>query len=115
MTPLVLRQITEVTPEGVPVLDGENRKVIAVQRFTAAHVGHQAVCQPVSSEEDAVLALGVIDTADAGQGGDAPVVLRAGEASLTLAPDGSVRIEGGSFGLKVRNAIQFEGATIDLN
>ncbi len=115
MTPLVLRQITEVTPAGVPVLEGENRRVIAVQRFTASHVGGQAVCQAVASEDDAVLALGVIDRADAGQGGDAPVVLRSGEASLTLAPDGSVRIEGGSFGLRVRNAVRVEGATIDLN
>ncbi len=115
MTPLVLRRITAVTPAGVPVLDGENRRVIAVQRFTNAHVGSQVVCQPVSSEEDAVLALGVIDTTDAGWAGDAPVVLRSGEASLTLAPDGSVRIEGGSFGLRVRNAVRVEGATIDLN
>ena len=115
MTPLVLRAIVAVTPHGVPMLAGENRRVIAVQRFTTAHVGGQAVCQPVSSEEDAVLALGVVEPAEPAPVGPRPLVLRTGEASLTLAPDGSIRLEGCSFGVRLRDGVQINGATIELN
>ena len=114
MTPLLLRKVTGVDAGGVPVLDGDNRRIVAVQRFAQSHVGQQAVCQPAASEEDTLVVLGVLDDTpvdDAPQ----PLILQCGEASLTLAPDGSIRLEGGDFGLRVRDTVRITGAVIDLN
>ena len=65
-------------------------------------------------EEDTLVVLGVLDDTpvdDAPQ----PLILQCGEASLTLAPDGSIRLEGGDFGLRVRDTVRITGAVIDLN
>ena len=114
MTPIRLRQITSVSASGVPGFDGENRKVIAVQKFVSADVGRLAACQDVLSEEDAVLALGVVQQEDQGEG-DLPVILRSGESMLILAPDGSMRLEGRTLGVRTKGQIKFNGATIELN
>ena len=115
MIPLTLRHISSVDATGTPVLAHDNRRVIAVQRFTQNHVGQQAVCQPVTSEDDAIVALGVLqsetDTFDTPK----PVVLQCGEARLTLTPDGSIRLEGSDFGVRVRDGVSINGASIDLN
>jgi hypothetical protein len=114
LTPIVLKLILSVSDGGVPMLDGENRKVIAVQRFSAADIGKMAACQPVASEEDAVLALGIVDDTEDGSAPQ-PLVLRSGESMLLLAPDGSIRLEGRSFGVRTKGQIKFNGATIELN
>lgn len=117
MTPLILRTITDVAPGGIPVLEGENRQVVAVQRFDRSHIGRQAVCQPATSDDATIVALGILQSADeaAPDGLPHPLVLQCGASSLTLAPDGSIRLEGRDFGLRVQNGVRINGATIDLN
>lgn len=113
MTPLVLRTITSVSPDGIPELAGENRRLITVQAFRAQDVGRDAVCQPVTSEEDAVLVLGVLGEDNPTP--DLPLTLRCGDSSLTLAPDGSIRLEGSDLGIESTGGIRLNGATLDLN
>ena len=114
MTPLVLRRVVRVDEAGRPVLDGENRRIIAVQRFSQSDVGQQAVCQQAATEEDTLIALGVLQAED-DVSSPKPLVLQCGEAALTLAPDGSIRLEGGDFELRVRDTVRIRGAVIDLN
>lgn len=115
MIPLLLRQVTAVSDTGLPTLAGENRRVIAVQAFRAEDVGRLAACQEVASEEDAVLALGIISDEPNDDAAPQPLILKSGDSSLILAPDGSIRIEGRSFGLRTKGAIKLKGATVDLN
>ena len=74
-----------------------------------------AACQAVSSEEDAVLALGIIEEKSEVSDSPQPLLLRSGESMLLLAPDGSIRLEGRSFGVRTKGQIKFNGATIELN
>lgn len=114
MTPITLKQILSVSDSGIPTLDSENRKVIAVQKFSTKDIGRMAACQVVSSEEDAVLALGIIESSELSDSPQ-PLLLRSGESMLLLAPDGSIRLEGRSFGVRTKGQIKFNGATIELN
>lgn len=87
-----------------------------MQKFASSDVGRLAACQPVASEVDAILVLGVVGENDEQQETPGePLVLRRGESVLILAPDGSIRLEGRSLGVRTKGAIKFNGATVELN
>lgn len=113
MTPLVLHRVLAVTAEGLPVLAGVNARVVATQRFTPDAVGREAVCQMATDPEGLIVALGVL----AGPAGADPgvVELRCGKAALTLAGDGSIRLEGSDVRLTSSGRMRVSGAIVDLN
>ena len=137
---LALRFVTGVR-DGVPVLLGlEDRRVLVFERLADAAVGRMAVCRTPCNGEGLVVVLGCIDAAalPAGppawpataqatapaavavqRGGagaeDAPVVLRSGKSSLTLHPDGRVRLEGADVRVEADGTTALRGAVIKLN
>jgi len=119
LNPVKLRKIYDVSDQGIPSFDGENRRVVAVQKFRLSDVGKVAACQDLVTEDDAVLALGVLEETDQSIEGkpvnEQPLVLRSGESSLTMTPDGTIRIEGSRFDLRTTGNVKIMGAIVELN
>ncbi|RVV98314.1 hypothetical protein EKE94_05130 [Mesobaculum littorinae] len=109
-----LRRILAVSDSGVPLLEGTNARILATSPFGAGDVGRIAVCQAVLDQDEAtVVALGVVHEDPAPD--DAPLVLRAGAASLALHPDGRIRLEGEDVAVDAARTLRLAGARIDLN
>ena len=112
MKPFVLHQIVSVSASGSPALAGVNLRIVAVQKFGPETVGQQAVCQVCDDPEDGIVVLGVLQT-------ETPhpsmLELRCGAASLVLASDGSVRLNGNDVVLQSSARLKVDAALVELN
>ncbi|MBY5931938.1 hypothetical protein KUV51_02900 [Tateyamaria omphalii] len=112
-----LHRILSVNAAGVPQLEGTNAQVLTTTRFTPDTVGQQAVCQTVrDADVSTLIALGVTaDAADSAADDNTPLVLRTGDASLALYPDGRIRMTGEDIAIDAATGLNLVAARIDLN
>lgn len=111
---LRLRRILSVSETGRPVLDGTNARILAAGKIGHGDIGRLAVCQDLIDEhEHLVVVLGVLaEDHDADPG---PLVIRNGEASLTLHPDGRIRMRGADIAMDAEKGFSVAAGRIDLN
>lgn len=111
---LLLRRILAVGGDGIPVLEGENRRVITLRRLGHADAGRIAVCQTIDTQDDTLALLGLIEPHDRAAP-DVPLVLRHGSSAIVLEPDGQIRMEGTELSMQISGPVVIVGERIDLN
>ncbi|MDO5622979.1 MAG: hypothetical protein Q4G24_16150 [Paracoccus sp. (in: a-proteobacteria)] len=111
-----LHRILAISEYGKPVLEGTNARVCCAGRARCGDIGRMAVCQDVmDGDERLIVVLGVLE--DEGDPKDTSVPLRIenGAASLTLHPDGRIRLQGADIALDAEKGLSVLAGRIDLN
>ena len=111
-----LHRILALSPDGPPVLEGTNARLVVTCALGPADIGRMAVCQPAQSDDDMLVVFGCLQDAEAPVADpDAPLVLSAGKSSLTLHPNGRVRVTAVDVGFDAEAGFSVAAGRIDLN
>lgn len=109
------RQILAVDDAGYPTLEGTNAKLVMTTTFSAADVGHTAVCQNGVDDTPTIVVFGILDNDRDSSDDNAPLVLEKGASKLALYPDGRIRLNGIDVKVAADAVVSFDAARIDLN
>lgn len=111
---LHLRRVLAVGPDGAPVLEGTNRRVIAAGHVTQGDAGRMAVCQDVQDETGpATVLMGLV--AQPQPAADDATVIGDDAARIELYPDGHIRLVGSDVTVDASGNLHLLAGRIDLN
>lgn len=112
---LRLCRILSIAANGRPVLEGTNARILCAGRAQASDIGRMAVCQDIAeADESLTVVLGVLDDERKPQD-DGAVIIRNGQASLALHPDGRIRMTGRDIAMDAEQGFAVLAGRIDLN
>lgn len=111
-----LHRILSISEHGKPVLEGTNARVYCAGRARRSDIGRMAVCQDViDGDERLIVVLGVLEGEGDPQDRSSPLRIENGAASLTLYPDGRIRLHGADIALNAEKGFSVLAGRIDLN